>query len=493
LNILKFQGLFGPVLSLEVLNRFLEIALKCALVFAAAWLLARLAGRPSAAVRARIWSLALLGFFAVVILSFAASVVRFSILPHSPGFGLDPKNAPLVSLIKPPNSSPAGPESADGTRAIDRIVATTRGGNILFIVWGAGVLLCLGRWISAQRKISRRAARTEAPAASVRAALNDSCERIGVSRPVRISQSPGQPFAWTWGLRRPIIVLPREADEWPRSSLELVLGHELAHILRRDCWIECLARSVAALLWFHPAVWASLKNLRRERELACDDVALDHGAKPSDYAVQLLKIAVSMAPLDRNSFPELTLSGRDGLQGRLASILDPLRMSQPVHRRIGIILAAVMGVLVGAMALSSFWLEDGRMGPEASQYWKKTGIKNPNLLDYSIEQAQARGGWTAVYAQVLQSLARGGVKFSSEQMVSLGARFWFEGKREEARAILRTAVNARPDSARWFKIVGEKLWETGKRDMAVEYFEMARFLYPETSEEIEKILAKSRS
>ena len=55
-----------------------------------------------------------------------------------------------------------------------------------------------------------------------------------------------------------------------------------------------------------------------------------------------------------------------------------------------------MIVLAGTTALSSFWLEDGRMGLEARQYWQKTGIPNPGVLDYSIEQAQARGGWTAV-------------------------------------------------------------------------------------------------
>jgi tetratricopeptide (TPR) repeat protein len=275
--------------------------------------------------------------------------------------------------------------------------------------------------------------------------------------------------------------------------LELVLEHELAHIRRRDFWTEVLARAATALLWFHPAAWAALKNLRRERELACDDAVLDLGVKPSDYAAQLLKMAVSAAPLNRKSYPELALSGRGGLQGRLASILDPGRASKQGRRRIGLVLAPAMIVLAGTTALSSFWMEDGRMGMEARQYWQKTGIPNPGVLDFSIEQAQARGGWTAVYARVLESLAGGGVKFQGDQLVSLGARFWFDGKREEARTILRLALKIKPDAARWFKTVGEQLLEAGKMDLADNYLEMAKFLYPETSKEIENILAKKRS
>ena len=488
----KFVHLLGPVLSLEMINRFLEISLKCALVFLAASLLATLAKRQSAEARARIWGIALFGFLAVAAFSFVPAAVHVSLLPHSPGFRLDPRTAPLDALVKVPGSVPAEAGSIGSDEAVGTLMSATRGGNVLLLLWGAGVVWSVSRWAVAQRKISRRAARAEAPAASVRAALAASLDRLGLKRPVRIVQSPGLPFAWTWGLRRPVIFLPHGAEEWPRPALELVLEHELAHVRRRDFWTEVLARAATALLWFHPAAWAALKNLRRERELACDDAVLDLGAKPSEYAAQLLKMAVSAAPLDRKSYPELALSGRGGLQGRLASILDPRRASKQGRRRIGLVLAPAMIVLAGTTALSSFWMEDGRMGLEARQYWQKTGIPNPGVLDFSIEQAQARGGWTAVYARVLESLAGGGVKFQSDKLVSLGARFWFDGKREEARTILRLALKIKPDAALWFRTVGEQLLEAGKTEMARGYFDMAGFLYPEMNEEIERLITENR-
>jgi len=487
-----FAHLLGPVLSLEVINRFLDISLKCAFVFLAASLLATLAKRQSAGTRARIWGVALVGFLAATVFSFFPAAVHVSLLPHSPGFGLDPRTAPLETLVKVPGNAPSEAGSAGSEKAVGMLLSATRGGNALLLLWGAGVVFCLGRWASAQRKISRRAARAEAPAASVRAALTASLNRIGLKRPVRVVQSPGLPFAWTWGLRRPVIFLPCGAEEWPRPALELVLEHELAHVRRRDFRSEVLARAATALLWFHPAAWAALKNLRRERELACDDAVLDLGAKPSDYAAQLLKMAVSAAPLNRKAYPELALSGRGGLQGRLASILDPRRASKQGRRGIGINLALAMIVLAGTTAFSNFWLEDGRMGPEARTYWQKTGIPNPGVLDFSIEQAESRGGWTAVYARVLESLAGGGVKFQSEKLVSLGARFWFDGKRDEARTILRLALKIKPDAARWFKTVGEQLLKAGKPDLAHEYFEMAEFLYPEMHEEIVHFLTENR-
>jgi tetratricopeptide (TPR) repeat protein len=250
---------------------------------------------------------------------------------------------------------------------------------------------------------------------------------------------------------------------------------------------------VAVLFWFHPAVYLSLRHLRAERERACDDDVLDRGAKPSEYATQLLRMAALLSSIDRKSYPELALSGRDGLKGRLAAILAPRRIPGLRRRRIDVVLVAGAMFLIASLSVSSFWLENGRIGRSAQAYWASGATEKESDLSYAVEQALARGGWTSAYARLLESLLDGKIKLSSERMVGFGVRLLLEkGSFEEARSVFRLAVEVSPDSARRLEESGDRLLEKGDRAGAQVCYEMMVVLYPDAGEKIEKKLKPLR-
>ena len=57
----------------------------------------------------------------------------------------------------------------------------------------------------------------------------------------------------TFGISRPVIVLPLDAREWSEAELRRALMHELEHIKRGDWLMQIVARAVAALLLVPPA------------------------------------------------------------------------------------------------------------------------------------------------------------------------------------------------------------------------------------------------
>jgi hypothetical protein len=94
------------------------------------------------------------------------------------------------------------------------------------------------------------------------------------------------------GLFRPLVLVPASwIVEMPPDVLEAVIAHELAHLARRDVWINFLQRLVETLLFYHPAVWWLSAQLRQERELCADELAIELTGKRLDYARALQQVA----------------------------------------------------------------------------------------------------------------------------------------------------------------------------------------------------------
>jgi beta-lactamase regulating signal transducer with metallopeptidase domain len=120
--------------------------------------------------------------------------------------------------------------------------------------------------------------------------------RIGLQRrwKLRVSSMAEPQAAMTWGVLRPVILLPKESAAWTSDRLEAVLLHELAHVRRNDSLSQWVAFAVCAMYWFHPAVWRFVRAMRAEAELAADDAVLLSGVKPSAYAAVLLRFAAEL-------------------------------------------------------------------------------------------------------------------------------------------------------------------------------------------------------
>lgn len=116
-----------------------------------------------------------------------------------------------------------------------------------------------------------------------------------IARPVTLLHA-AIPILATWGWRRPVVFLPAEATSWSDSRLRIVLAHELAHVRRGDSPLQTIAGLLRAALWFNPLAWIMARRLRDESERACDDLVIDAGVDPADYADELLALARCQPP-----------------------------------------------------------------------------------------------------------------------------------------------------------------------------------------------------
>lgn len=83
--------------------------------------------------------------------------------------------------------------------------------------------------------------------------------------------------------------------------------------------MQIVARTVAALYWFHPLVWSAWRRLCLEAERSCDD-AVVMSEERTDYAEQLVTLAQRMAATPVQ--PMLGMANRSDLSTRVTAVLD---------------------------------------------------------------------------------------------------------------------------------------------------------------------------
>ena len=114
---------------------------------------------------------------------------------------------------------------------------------------------------------------------------------MGLQRGVRLrlTDTIGEPALA--GFRKPVVLIPAGlAGKLSAEELESVILHELAHAKRWDNWTAALAHAVSCVFWFYPVSWWIERQLRIERELACDEMVIRSGAAAADYVAGILKV-----------------------------------------------------------------------------------------------------------------------------------------------------------------------------------------------------------
>ncbi len=148
---------------------------------------------------------------------------------------------------------------------------------------------------------------------------DQAASRLGTRRSVELRRWDSTRMPATWGVSRPVILLPSDCDDWSEARRQSVIAHEMAHVVRRDVTMLWLANLACALHWFNPLVWILRRRLVVESEYASDDLALAQGTAASEYADHLLETA---ADYRQSTGPAPVMAARSQLEGRIMSILD---------------------------------------------------------------------------------------------------------------------------------------------------------------------------
>ena len=218
---------------------------------------------------------------------------------------------------------------------------------LLLALWFAGVLCLSLRFAGGLVVVHRlKRARTGPGVLAWQERLSLLCQRLRVSRPVRLCESALVDVPTVVGWLRPVILLPATAlTGLSAEQLEALLAHELAHIRRFDYLVNLMQTTIETLFFYHPAVWWVSSQVRQEREHCCDDLAVAVCGNVLTYARAL----TALEDL-RGSHSQLAVAATGG--SLLVRIQRLLRGRSPAFHRFeggvaGFVALATLLVLLG--------------------------------------------------------------------------------------------------------------------------------------------------
>lgn len=187
---------------------------------------------------------------------------------------------------------------------------------------GTGVIgakICLG-WILF---LFFRCRRRPIDDAALPARVRTLAMQLGLNRTVRLTESRRLAGPIAFGIFHPTIALPTEfTRNFNLAQQDAMLAHELAHLASWDSTWQSLADLVAAVLWWHPLVWWSRRELLAAAETAADEASLVVVNGPSVLAECLVKLGGRLAQPHSHGWVAIEGNGfRSGLGRRVARLM----------------------------------------------------------------------------------------------------------------------------------------------------------------------------
>lgn len=237
--------------------------------------------------------------------------------------------APSIVRADAPSETPAvaiGPAKAvvpspDGRSAIAPFA------RALASIWLAGCLLLSLKFLATAIVLRRRLSACRPVTDAALLSLLETCRRrFGLGRTPALLVTPAGLSPCLAGTWSPRIVLPESiVTQATTARLSHVLAHEMAHLVRGDSWTNWLLLAARILHWFNPVAWWTVRQMRAEREAACDELAVAAlgEADRSAYAGTLVELAASLSPASIGPGLIGMFTATDRLRARVERLLRP--------------------------------------------------------------------------------------------------------------------------------------------------------------------------
>ena len=292
------------------------------------------------------------------------------------------------------------PEIANGLS--EAMVQRTESISILSVIWLAGLLLCFGFFAVSYIKCYREF-RFSLPVEND--ILEAWKEKHPLKRSLSIRQTETIAAPLSYGVIRPVILMPKNTEWKNIYQLRYVLEHEYVHIRRLDMLTKLIMIAAVCIHWFNPLVWVMYILFNRDLELSCDETVVRRFGMDikSVYATAL----ISMEEKKSGLTPLCNSFSKNAIEERIRAIMKIKKTS-----KFAVIIRAVLVICVtGGFATSASSLEKNtetaQENGETTVALNEVNIREDEPLSSSDVEwwtAEEYAKWLDEEKEVLQSM-----------------------------------------------------------------------------------------
>lgn len=292
------------------------------------------------------------------------------------------------------------PEIANGLS--EAMVQRTESISILSVIWLAGLLLCFGFFAVSYIKCYREF-RFSLPVEND--ILEAWKEKHPLKRSLSIRQTETIAAPLSYGVIRPVILMPKNTEWKNIYQLRYVLEHEYVHIRRLDMLTKLIMIAAVCIHWFNPLVWVMYILFNRDLELSCDETVVRRFGMDikSVYATAL----ISMEEKKSGLTPLCNSFSKNAIEERIRAIMKIKKTS-----KFAVIISVVLVICVtGGFATSASSLEKktetAQENGETTVALNEVNIREDESLSSSDVEwwtAEEYAKWLDEEKEVLQSM-----------------------------------------------------------------------------------------
>lgn len=292
------------------------------------------------------------------------------------------------------------PEIANGLS--EAMVQRTESISILSVIWLAGLLLCFEFFAVSYIKCYREF-RFSLPVEND--ILEAWKEKHPLKRSLSIRQTETIAAPLSYGVIRPVILMPKNTEWKNIYQLRYVLEHEYVHIRRLDMLTKLIMIAAVCIHWFNPLVWVMYILFNRDLELSCDETVVRRFGMDikSVYATAL----ISMEEKKSGLTPLCNSFSKNAIEERIRAIMKIKKTS-----KFAVMISAVLVIgVTGGFATSASSLEKNtetaQENGETTVALNEVNIREDEPLSSSDVEwwtAEEYAKWLDEEKEVLQSM-----------------------------------------------------------------------------------------
>ena len=274
--------------------------------------------------------------------------------------------------------------------------------SILSVIWLAGLLLCFGFFAVSYIKCYREF-RFSLPVEND--ILEAWKEKHPLKRSLSIRQTETIAAPLSYGVIRPVILMPKNTEWKNIYQLRYVLEHEYVHIRRLDMLTKLIMIAAVCIHWFNPLVWVMYILFNRDLELSCDETVVRRFGMDikSVYATAL----ISMEEKKSGLTPLCNSFSKNAIEERIRAIMKIKKTS-----KFAVMISAVLVIgVTGGFATSASSLEKNtetaQENGETTVALNEVNIREDESLSSSDVEwwtAEEYAKWLDEEKEVLQSM-----------------------------------------------------------------------------------------